>query len=90
MVTPPHKVRYSQPKRVRRSEGYIARNGAWIATEPAPYLEFARDARMPARKATTPRDTRQNAQSTAKVRLSPGRIGRQEYLASSNCGNPDA
>ncbi len=83
MVTPPHKVRYSQPKRVRRNEGYIAKNGAWIAREPAPYLEFARDARMP-KRSTTPRDTRTTAQSPAhKASL----ISR---MAPSNGGNPDA
>ncbi len=84
MVTPPHKVRVTAIKRVRRNEGYIASNGAWIAREPAPYLEFARDCKMPARKTNTPRDTGQTAQSTAhKASL----ISR---MAPSNGGNPDA
>lgn len=43
VVTPPAKVKATRPRRVRRNQGYIARNGAWIATEPAPYLEFDKD-----------------------------------------------
>jgi len=89
MVIPPHKVRYSQPKRVRRNEGYIIAGkgkfgGVWVAREPAPYFEFARDCQMPARKTNTTRDTGPNAQSTAhKASL----ISR---MAPSNGGNPDA
>lgn len=45
MVTPPRDVRYSARPRVRRSEGYIASNGAWIATAEAPYGELSRDLR---------------------------------------------
>jgi hypothetical protein len=42
--------KYTQPKRVRRNDGYIAANGAWIATPEAGYLEFARDCNTLARK----------------------------------------
>lgn len=43
VVTPPRKVKFSRPRHVRRSEGYIASNGAWIATPEAGYLEFSKD-----------------------------------------------
>lgn len=37
------RVLVTRPKYVRRSEGYIAKNGAWIATAEAPYRELTRD-----------------------------------------------
>jgi hypothetical protein len=36
-------VRVTTPKHVRRNEGYIAKNGARIPAEPAPYSEFTKD-----------------------------------------------
>jgi hypothetical protein len=45
IVTPPANVRVTRARRVRRSDGYIARNGAWIATAEASYLELSRDLR---------------------------------------------
>lgn len=47
------RVLVTRPKHVRRNQGYIAGNGAWIATEPAPYGEFSRDVAMRRRASST-------------------------------------
>ena len=57
VVTPPPNVFVAPRKRVRRSEGYIARNGAWIAREPAPYLEVSRDVRYGSTRSMKDRNT---------------------------------
>lgn len=43
IVTPPSVAHASKRTRVRRNSGYIAANGAWIATAEAPYGEISRD-----------------------------------------------
>lgn len=67
-VTPPAKVRYSAPKRVRRSDGYIARNGAWITTQEAGYLELQADVAQ-GRRATVRNRTK--AQASIVAALTP-------------------
>jgi hypothetical protein len=83
-VVPPRKVKYTRPRRVRRSEGYIASNGAWIAIEPAPYLEFAKDVgrRHKTRDARGKRHVAKSAGMSYAERLA--RFG------ATNNGNPDA
>ena len=62
-VIAPRKVRYSRPAHVKRSEGYVAGNGAWIAVEPAPYLELMQDvATLERRAARLSRRAMQRAQ----------------------------
>lgn len=43
VVSPPHRVKASRPRHVRRNQGYYAANGAFIAYAEAPYLEFVKD-----------------------------------------------
>lgn len=57
IVTPPVNVFVAPRKRVRRNEGYIARNGAWIALEPAPFSETMRDVRYGSTRSMKDKDT---------------------------------
>lgn len=68
VVTPPSKVKFRRPKHVRRNQGYYAANGAFIASEPAPWLEFSRDV---ARKRSTPKPHEARQQAAVAAASAP-------------------
>lgn len=91
IVTPPTVAHASKRTRVRRNDGYIAGNGAWIATAEAGYRELQADLRDLDRRKR--RAAEAASRSIAKVRTvaqSDATLALIRSLPASNGGNPDA